>query len=223
MIELISNGINLAGSLASMYSVASGYSLEKNIRQIQDSLRRLEDLQSQLLNRSRIGGTALNDLLALIGSFKDLKNPVHQTSVIRTMEDYARQVQRDRSLLDCAMDEMRRMVDAVRYTETAPIQMPRNMVRELILNPYDAGVTQFWNISNGGLWVQDCPRIMNVNLTPITWGNPLTGEMFLGEIPIQRLGAFGLRFRVPTYKHVIDGHVFSDRHGLYLPIGLAAL
>jgi hypothetical protein len=95
--------------------------------------------------------------------------------------------------------------------------MKGDLYRGLLNDPYEAGVVQQWDISGGGLWVRRDKRIITPQIVPITWGNPLTGQMFLGEIPLGRLSQYGIQVQVPQYKHVVDGHVYSERHGLYLP------
>jgi hypothetical protein len=117
---------------------------------------------------------------------------------------------------------MLRAVQASHYTENAPLRLKGDLFRGLVHDPYEAGVAQYSDISEGGLWARGDKRIITPHMAPITWGNPLTGRMFLGEMPLNRLRHYGMEVQVPHYRHVVDGLVYSDKHGLYLPSYIVA-
>lgn len=226
MWQLMFNGLSLASSLTGLYSFASGFSLDKNVDQIQKSLQRLEGMHGQLLDASRVSRTIVEDVTPIISSFTDLKNPTQQSLSATTLEQIVRSIHREetettRSILAAVLAEMRTVVDSVRLAQSPPIQTPVNIWRRLIADPYEAGMTGISDISEGGLWAREQPQLVNPMLTPVTWANPLTGQAFLGRMPLSRLRQFGLDLHPPSYPHATDGLIFSERHGLYVPSYLA--
>jgi hypothetical protein len=205
MWQLMFNGLNLAGSLASLGSFASGFSLEKDVDQIQASLRRLEHLLDELLDASGVSRGILEEVAPIVSGFRNLTDPSQQALSVGGLEQLRRSIHREvtettRSILATVLAEMRAVVGSIHFAQSPPRETPRNILRRLITDPYDAGVTEIWDISDGGLYARDEPRLVNPT----------------------RLRQFGLDVHPPKYTHNIDGLVFSERHGLYLPSYLVA-
>ena len=80
MWQLLLNGLSVAGSLASLHSFAAGFSVEKNIAQIQESAQRLETLYTELLKDSRVNKAILNYAAPFLSRFAEL-NPDQQRPI----------------------------------------------------------------------------------------------------------------------------------------------
>ena len=222
MWQLLLNGLSVAGSLASLTSLASGFSVDKNVKQIQKSLKRLEELQEEVLHDSRISRAVLDNAVPLLSSFADLENPNQQSLSANALEEiigsiHREEAERTRSILSDALQEMTAVIQSFHLTQSPPIQTPSHIFQRLVRDPYEAGVTGMWDISEGGIWTRDEPLLVNPMLTPVTWANPVTGRTFLGQMPLSRLYQFGVHVQPPTYRHSTDGLVFSERSGLYVP------
>jgi hypothetical protein len=222
--QLMVNGLNLAGSVAGVGSLVSGFSLERRLRQIELSLKRLEEVLYEL---SKAPGIA-RAVLDMITSFLKAADPRQQIQSAARFEACAKELRRDLpedtwTMLSDALTEMKMLIDSVQYSRTGLVNSPHNILRQLVANPRRAGVTEFWDISDGGLWTRKRPLLMGPEQTPVVWANPLTGQLFLGEMPLSRLREYGLEICAPEYQRAVDGHVYSHRYGLYLPVKLVAL
>jgi len=226
MWQLMLNGLSLLSSGVGLYSSARGFSAEKNVEQIQQSLKRIEGLHDQLLDASRVSRTIIEGVAPLLSDFSQLKNPAQQVLSAATLEQIVRSINREeteatRAILAASMAEIRTVLDSFRLAQSPTFPAPANILQELLEDPYEAGITSLWDISESGLWTPEQPQLANRVFTPITWSHPKTGQTFLGKMPISRLQRFGLNQQPLSYPHTIDGLVFSDRYGLYVPSYLA--
>jgi hypothetical protein len=222
MWELLFNGLSIAGSVSSVGSWAGGFTLEKKTREIEASLRRLEELNAYLLNSARLHDAVLNEVSPVISNFYNAKTPNEQIHSVHTLERQFTELRRElstetKNILQSTVAEMQRTIQSAHYSAMQPQQIRGDFFSKLAKDPYQVGVTQYWDISNGGLWARKDQKVISAQAAPITWGNPFTGQVFLGEIPLSSLSQNGIRLHVPHYRHVVDGHIYSDRHGLYLP------
>lgn len=222
MWELIYNGLNIVGSLSGIGSFASGFSMDRNINSIKKSLDVLETNYSKILNASKINQTILEEVAPIINNYKNHNIPNLQNISINQIQNHLIDFRKDLStslkeILESTLHEMRTILDSTHLTEGKRIHAPKNLLYDLTKNPFNTGINQFWDISESGLWNLNKRRIINRNISPITWSNPLTGQMFLGEIPLTNLYKYGMNVQPPNYRNVVDGCIYSDRYGLYLP------
>jgi hypothetical protein len=220
MWDLIANGLGLAGS---GYPLLSGFALDKKVDVIAPSLQRLENLESQLLERVGSHQNLVDGFLPLLHAFVREPDPRNQLRTAQMLAEYSRQLQTDlkvgtsRLLLD-AVSEMHQIIDSVRLTTHSTNQrVPSKFARALYNDPFDAGVVEFNDVSAHGIWGVQEPYIISPQLSPIWWTNPMTGQSFLGKISMAELRRYGINTSAPKYLHAIDGHVYSPQHGLYLP------
>jgi hypothetical protein len=219
MWELLANGLGLAGT---GYSVLSGFSLDKKITAINSSLARLEQLHSQLNERLDSRTSLANITLPLITSFGGKVDPREQFRTAQLLAEYVQRRDaeieaRTSALFAEAIAEMRKVMESVRYSQSHGQLAPENLVRTLYQNPFEAGVVEYRDISNSGLYGLTEPYIVTPHLSPISWLDPRSGQQFLGKISTSDLARFGLKIKAPRYAHVLDGHIYSDRHGIYVP------
>jgi hypothetical protein len=219
MWELIANGLGLAGT---GYALASGFSLDKRVEAIASSRQRLDNLQLQLLERAGSSENLIDRFLPLLRAFGQESNPREQLKTVQILAEYSRQLRADlktstSSLLQDVVSEMGRIIDSVRLTHSTEQRVPRKFLSDLYHEPFAAGVVEFQDVSEHGIWGVREPYIVGSRLSPLWWANPLTGQSFLGKISMAALQRYGIKTSAPKYLHITDGHVFSPEHGLYLP------
>jgi hypothetical protein len=228
MWELLLNGLNIAGSFAGLSSFASGFSIERDLRQIKDSIGKLEELQSRLLESSRTNSIVIDKVGPMITDFQKVDNHAQNVNSMQILERYVRSLHSDltkstNSILSEALSEMKKVIDSYRYTQSESVQIPKNLLRDIVHEPFRLNVRDLEDITQGGLLAHPRQRYMNHTATPLTWCNPLNGQSFCGEIPLSVLRGYGLRVHPPSYRYSADGHIYSDKYGLYLPSYLVAM
>ena len=219
MWELIANGLGLAGT---GYSILSGFSLDKKVDAISASLGKLEDLHSQLNERIGSASSLLSTVSPLISGFAGKVDPNEQLKTAQLLADYTRRWQveleaKASALFIEVIREMRNVADSARLTQSSERMAPEKLIRALYHDPFDAGIVEYRDISDNGIYGISGPYIVSPHLTPISWRQPQSGRRFLGKISNSDLERYGIRMSIPNYTHTVDGHVYSDRHGLYLP------
>ncbi len=224
MWELLINGVNLLGSAAGIGSFASGFALEKDIGRISNSLRRLEELNHDLLRATQNNRRLIEQVVPVLSEFPNLRTPAQQATSAGFLQQYLSEfcdgiTATTRNILTASVAEVQNVVDSIHYAETKRVKVPEQLLHRIAANPSALGIPQVWDISNGGLLGWGGCQIMDNSVTPITWSNPLTGRVFLGEVPYEALRRYGLDIRAPKYQLTRDGYAYSPAHGLYLPVG----
>jgi len=222
MWELLANGINLAASATGLYSFASGFSVDRNIRQLQTSVEGLKEVQEKLLHDFSKHSDVVERLTPAITRFigsQDLLERKHYQSVFDQLsrhvaEEIAGPV---RLLAEEAQDEMQKYLDSVRVTHGVVSHAPTKLLQAISSDPFRAGMTRMWDISAGGLYSVQRPTILTPQFAPVSWTDPRTHRAFLGEMPFNLLSGYGFNVRAPEYRNMADGHIFSEQHGLYVP------
>lgn len=219
MWELIANGLGLVGTGVSL---VSGFALDKKTDVMSSSLERIENLQAQLLEQARSKQQFIHGPVSLVRNFGREPDPRAQLKTAQVLAEYSQQLQSDLNastsrILNEVVSEMRRVIDSVRLTVSGEMHVPRKFARAIVHNPFDAGVVEFRDITEHGIWGVKEPHIVSPNLSPIWWSNPRSGKSYLGKISTAELERYGIKTTAPRYLHTVDGHVYSPEHGLYLP------
>jgi len=215
MWELIANGINIIGSLASAGSFISSFSVDRDRKIIENSVINIE-----------------KHLKDFNGIFRDIGKPQYLEKYIENLINSQRKnevnsdqilnalnlVNKSQEKLIAPLAELVREVKgAYKFRKTDYTQNVSNLHKELIHNPFNAGVSQFWDVSAiNGFENFPSKTISNIN-TPLSWTNPYNGHRFLGEIHNNNLEQFGINVYVPHYKFNQGGFIYDEKSGLYLP------
>lgn len=227
--ELIANGLNftlnalsVASNLTSIVSYLSGFSLEKNIDQIAKSVQSLNDISKRIDDLSKTSyqsNILLNEIATKIPTFRgnDIYNQglaLQHLSQLWEQEQLQRKHERD--LLYDTINEMKNILQSFRYAQSQPQEIPRKMLNTLTVSPekvlhYIAPFNST-DIMNQSI----TQRIMNQNISPVILQYP-NNQSYFGAISNQYLYDHGVKLHVPQYTASIDGHIFSPKHGLYLP------
>ena len=230
-LDLIMNGVNLGmgvlGNAASVASFASGFSLEKDIQSIKKSVSRLDDMAKHIKNLDK-GVHHTNSILKGIQSnihvFKEddfTKQQLTMQELFRQYNATQSEIIEERKFVLEALQEMWEIVKSVRYTEGNKVPFSESFGRTILSNPFTCGIhsmTPFVDISDLAS-KNIAQRIVNNNISPILWNNSL-GQTFYGSISNSTLKKHGIYLSTPSYAEM-DGHIFSDHYGFYVPRILA--
>lgn len=219
MWELLANGVSLAANASGLYTFASGFSVDRNNRQIQASVDRVERLLETHLHGSAKHSDTVDRLAATISQFVGHPGFVERQHFQAAFVQLSRQIAGEiaQHFLSEVRNEMRTVQESVRVSHGSLVHAPSHLLHAILRDPFGAGMTRVWDISAAGLASVDRPVILTPQFAPISWINPGTQQTFLGEMPFRSLRGYGLSVRAPEYRHMADGHIFSERHGLYVP------
>jgi ribosomal protein S10 len=150
MLELIANGLGLAGTGVSL---VSGFALDKKMDVMSSSLARIEHLQSQLLEQTRSNQQIVQGPVSLVRNFGRELDPREQLKTAQMLAEYSRQLQSDLKastsrILNDVVSEMRKVVESVRLTISGDVRVPRDFARAIAHNPFDAGIVEFATFQN---------------------------------------------------------------------------
>ena len=224
--ELIMNGINLGlgvlGTAASIGSFVSGFSLDKDINRIKKSVSRLDDIAIHIKSMNDIENRAsgllkgIHDNIPVFGC----DNFTQQQMVVRELNqqylNMQNQISHERKLIIEAMHEMKEVVKSVTFSQGERIPTSEHFVQSILNNPFMAGmhVAKPFDISNLSA-MNITQRVVNRNISPVLWNNGF-GQTIYGIISNTTLNKNGIHVQLPSYA-TVEGHIFSERHGLYLP------
>lgn len=222
--DLISNGINIGldvisggAGLSSIASYVSGFSLSKNIKQIESSSRCLKDIQSEISHITETNSST-NDLLRQIQSsvsYFTKTNSVKEQQNIYTslLNQLAVQSQQQmiqyKKMTDEILHEFERVLQSIRF-EQGPRQMiSPQLVSNVMQNPLLAGIHSFSELSIDAL---EKYKSITPHSSPIIWG---AGQnKYCGIIGRDYLRANGVQV---SYNAKYEGYSFDLKSGLYLP------
>jgi hypothetical protein len=107
------NGLNLSGSPTHTRSIAGGFALEKDLKQIEASIKR---------NASRLQGVVLTEVAPIIATFPRIAAPNEQMISVRALEKYFNDLRREltdetRVILQTSIAGMLRTSQAAHYSE----------------------------------------------------------------------------------------------------------
>lgn len=221
MFDLFLNGLSIVGSVGSVVSYVNGFALERDIRQIRASLQHIERINEELRGaRMRVPdnlvGAFLGDLSGL-RSFGEFRDPSQVFKVYegRLREEFRRQTS---SLLEEMIGEFRSLSRAVRVAESKPLMIEEDLFDRVRVNPGDVGVRDVIEVPDGRLLQAGRPHVVTAGSSPVVWEDPWSRRRFMGSMPTTGLQRYGLGIEVPRYKRAKDGFIYSEAHGLYLPI-----
>jgi len=225
MIELIANGINILGNLASVGSFFSGFSVDRDKEAIKKALGGIEKRFAEFDQIFR--EISRPDYLdTYISSFANPKGEhIRSAEILGLLKTSQEQFNRStRSLFNSHQKLIVSLSDLVLEIKnsykwhTAPPQPSNgNLYRSLIANPHEIGVPEFWDISSVRSPEFFPAKIMSNIHTPIRWNNPYNGSNYMGNMNNNVMQNFGYGFKLPHYKYHQDGFIYDSKSGLYLP------
>jgi hypothetical protein len=215
MWELIANGLNVIGSMSSAGSFISSFSIDRNMKIIENSVLNIE-----------------KDLKDFNSLFRDIGKPEYLEKFLENLIDSQRrnEIKSDEILnaLSLANKSQEKLImsltefvkdikGAYKFIKTDYAQSVRSLHKELIYNPFNAGISQFWDVSASNSLDNFPGKTISNSFTPISWTNPNSGQHFLGEMHNNSLHRFGINVQMPHYKFNQDGFIYDATRGLYLP------
>lgn len=220
MFDLLFNGLSAAGSAAGVASYISGFTLERNVAQIRQSLERLEKLHRSLASRTSFPDSQFfNELL---GDFSGLRALGQQRGAEQLLQDYDRQLREQfrlqaSSVVEDLVGEMKALSQAVRVVETEPVEVDPRLMHGIHRDAWGTGIRDIIEVPQGRLYGATGRRLVDRESTPLVWTDPRSRKRFLGTMPLGQLRRYGVHMGAPTYHVAADGFVYSPSHGLYLP------
>ncbi len=216
MWELIANGINILGSIASTGSFISSFSIDRNRKRIEDSVLNIERQLVEFnklfadIGRPEILEKYLDNLLKA-----KLSNEINSDKLLNALA--ATKLQNE-ELINTLLLSFNEIKQSYKYLQNDFVKNTLTFHRDLIKMPFDAGVSHFWDINSlNNLEIFPNLTASNTN-TPILWTNPYNGHRYLGEIHNNNLSNYGIDIQLPHYRYNKDGFIYDKESGLYLPI-----
>lgn len=222
--DLISNGVNIGldiisggAGVSNIASYISGFSLSKNIKQIESSTRCLKDIQSEIAHITQVHSST-NDLIHQIQSslscFTDTNSIKEQQKIYTSLLNQlatqsSQQMIQYKKITDEILHEFKQVLQSIRF-EQGPRQMisPR-LISSVMQNPLQAGIHTFSEFSIDAL---EKYKSVTPHSSPIIWG---TGQnRYCGIIGRDYLKAKGVQV---SYNAQYEGYSFDLKSGLYLP------
>ena len=134
MWELLLNGVSLLGSGASISSVASGFSLDKNVKQYENALNNIDDKMRLLVDiysslEQQTSDRAVEKVLRTVDGFKTANSPHDANRYALYLQGEMRELKREliTSVQSTLSDTMKEMKSAY------PIDNFMNMIRTILL------------------------------------------------------------------------------------------
>lgn len=222
MWQLLANGLNLVANASGVYSFVRGFSVERNMRQMQAAIARLEKFNEELRHPSSKNFGAATELAPLIEEFIGQQNSLRRLQAKAEFESLTSQLSRgipDASVpfLTNVHRSMQTALASVHVSHGHSAAAPPELLHSILRDPGRAGLTRMWDVTAGGLSSVERPTILTSQFAPIFWDDPRTRRSFLGEMPLRLLSGYGVSVRAPEYRYHADGHIFSERYGLYVP------
>jgi len=215
MWELIANGINVIGSLTSAGSFISSFSVDRNRKKIENSVINIEKHLKDFNSIFRDIGKP-DYLEKYLGNLIDSQreNEINSDQILNALSLANKSQEK---LIISLSEFVNEIKDAYKFIETDYTPNIKNLHKELIYNPFDAGISQFWDVSAINSFDNFPSKIISNINTPISWSNPYNGKHFLGEIHNNNLQRYGINVQIPHYKFNQDGFIYDAKRGLYLP------
>ena len=215
MWELIANGLNVAGSLASIGSFISSFSVDRDRKSIEKSVQNIErNLNDFNKVFKEIGkpGYLENYLSNLIDS-KTFNN-ITSNEILKAINTASKDQER---LIVALSESISEIKNAYHFKKTEYTPFNKNFQKELINDPFRIGISQFWDISEVHSFENFPNKILSNINTPVLWSNPFNGRKFIGEMHNSNLHRFGIDVNIPHYKFNNNGFAYDTKRGLYLP------
>lgn len=221
MIENIANGIitgfGVLSGAASIASYVSGFSLEKDIDKIKQSLRTLEDIRTDINNLNSKESVLLNHISNNIDVFYH-NNTNHQKEVLNSIlslyEQQRIQMDKQNRIILESVNEMKEIISSIRFNVGSPISINSRFVQNLVSNPFEMGVHEFSRFDYNLFDNKD--NYITPNITPVIW-NDTYGNKFYGKMNKSIMSKYGLDIKSGVYTAQNDGYTFSSKYGMYLP------
>ena len=220
MFDLLLNGLNLAGTAGSLASYLKGFALERDVKQIKESLLRLERLNEDLKSaRSLVPPDLIGNFLGDLSGLRSFGRRKDATQLLADYEQNLREGFRRQasSVVEDLIGELRALSQSVRVVESEPLMFEGDLFNSVRLDPWAAGVRQIVEIPDGRIFKVARHQVMTADSSPLLWEDPWSQKRFMGTIPLAGLRRYGLRIEPPRYQRANDGFIYSASHGLYLP------
>jgi hypothetical protein len=121
-------------------------------------------------------------------------------------------------LLEEMIGELRTLSGAVRVAESEPLVIENDLFDRIRLNPRDVVMRNVVEVPDGQMLKVARNHVVTARSSPVLWEDPWSRRRFMGIMPTTGLQRYGLRIEVPRYNRAKDGFIYSEAHGLYLPV-----
>jgi hypothetical protein len=217
--QLVSNGISIISSLASTGSFLSSFSLDRDMKAIKNAVINIEKQHAEY-NSFYKGTDKSNYLEDFILPFIDgeQSHKISSNDFLKFLESSHEHYKSSNDKLILTLSSLvSEIKNSYNFHSTQQQVNPNRIYNTLLNNPFDAGITQFWDISSINSYEQFPSKIISNGNSPILW-NDRSGRRYLGEANNNFLkNNWGLNINIPHYKYNQDGYIYDAKSGLYLP------
>lgn len=221
MFDLLLNGLNVLGSVGSLASYVKGFALERDVEQLKASVQRIAKISEELrFARVEVPDRLVENFLADLSVLKSFGRSESPVQLLAKYEEALRQAFR-RQLGYWGQElvgELRSLSEAVQLSETEPLLVDGDLFERVRLDPGGMGVSNMAQVRDGRIWHSAGGRLVTRASAPIFWEDPWSRRRFMGTVPMATFRRYGLHIEPPRYQQAKDGFVYSERHGLYLPV-----